>query len=186
MLAAALTACATKNTQLNSERIEKKFGNYHIDVLEGDALVQRSNLYSINDAIAVCRTYAVVQFIAADDPYLGNEHRHTIDGGSMGATFKSAGWNIIKKTLHIGALSIADADAKILQLMRSPTTQELAFHIYQLTVAKGDIEIEYAVIAELHHPDYLREADLREIYAAASESAIDENYVNEIATLVLP
>ena len=45
---------------LNSERIERKFGSYGIDVLRNDDAVRMSNLYSLRDGEKICRTFAVV------------------------------------------------------------------------------------------------------------------------------
>ena len=46
-----------------------------------------------------------------------------------------------------------------------------------LDVSKGGRTIEYALLVEIHHPDYLRLADLRAIYGAADatgrESSLD-------------
>jgi len=47
---------------LNSERIAMEFGSYGIDVLENDARVRVSNLYSVHQGTKICRTFAVVQF----------------------------------------------------------------------------------------------------------------------------
>ena len=46
ILAAALSACSLQPELLNSERIERSFGSYGIEVLSQNSAVRRSNLYS--------------------------------------------------------------------------------------------------------------------------------------------
>ena len=47
----------------------------------------------------------------------------------------------------------------------------LAVHVYSLRVSRGGVDIDYASIVEVHHPDYLELADLVEIYGPANEPA---------------
>ena len=56
------------------------------------------------------------------------------------------------------------ATAKVASLMRIPVNTPLAEHVYALDVVKGGRTIEYAAIVEIHHPSYLRVADLTKIY----------------------
>ena len=48
--------------------------------------------------------------------------------------------------------------------MRIAAGTSLATHGYVLSVSKGDERIDYARIAEIHHPDYLDLAMLEAIY----------------------
>src|SRR5690606_34722880 len=52
---------------LNSERIERRFGSYGIDVLQSDGRYRVSNLYSVHDGAKICRTFAVVAYPARPD-----------------------------------------------------------------------------------------------------------------------
>jgi hypothetical protein len=49
-------------------------------------------------------------------------------------------------------------------MMRLQGAEELALHIYVLQAAQGDVAFDYALIAEVHHPDYLSLRDVRRIY----------------------
>lgn len=48
--------------QLNSERIEQRFGSYGIEVLSSDDALRVANLYSTEVDHGVCRTFAVTRF----------------------------------------------------------------------------------------------------------------------------
>jgi hypothetical protein len=49
----------------------------------------------------------------------------------------------------------------------------LAVHVYALGVSRGGVEVDYASIVEVHHPDYLGLADLVELYGPANAPADD-------------
>ena len=48
--------------------------------------------------------------------------------------------------------------------MEIPADSSLAAHAYRLRVVRDGRGFDYALIIEIHHPDYLSEDDLREIY----------------------
>ena len=66
VIAAALDACTHESERLNSERIAERFGSYGIEVISSGPGLRRSNLYSSEDEVRTCRTYAVVRFV--DEP----------------------------------------------------------------------------------------------------------------------
>jgi hypothetical protein len=146
---------------LNSERIAQRFGSYGIDVLESDGTVRVSNLYSLENGRKVCRTFAVVLYPAEVDPRYADEHAAILAGGSIGAVFKEHGWTVTKKNLYFGTL---ETTAKVAELMSDATGRALAVHIYGLYITRGDTTLPYATIAEVHHPDYLNLAAVRDIY----------------------
>jgi hypothetical protein len=151
---------------LNSERIQANFGTYGIEVLEQDQNVRVSNLYSFPRAgDRTCRTFAVVQYAPSMDPAIRGEHAAIVAGGSIGAVFAASGWEVRKRNLRYGELP---ATAKLASLMRIATDTQLAEHVYALDVVKGGRTIEYATIVEIHHPAYLRLADLTKIYGPVS------------------
>jgi hypothetical protein len=151
---------------LNSERIQANFGTYGIEVLEQDQNVRVSNLYSFPRAgDRTCRTFAVVQYAPSMDPAIRAEHAAIVAGGSIGAVFAASGWEVRKRNLRYGELP---ATAKLASLMRIATDTQLAEHVYALDVVKGGRTIEYATIVEIHHPAYLRLADLTKIYGPVS------------------
>ena len=164
ILAAALSACAHHPELLNSDSIDKQFGNYQIVVLGQKAGVRRSSLNSTADGVATCRTYAVVQFADADIAEIEEPHQDVLAGQSIGTTFRESGWNIRKDTLHIGTLAMTDLQHPIARLMRLKHGADLAMHVYRMTLEKDDRSIQYATIIETHHPDYLTEAALRDLY----------------------
>ena len=147
---------------LNSERIAANFGTYGIEVLEQDQNVRVSNLYSFPRAgDRTCRTFAVVQYAPSMDPAIRAEHAAIVAGGSIGAVFAASGWEVRKRHLSYAEIP---ATAKLAALMRIRVDTPLAEHVYALDVAKGGRTIEYATIVEIHHPAYLRVADLVKIY----------------------
>lgn len=185
VLAAALSACAMEPELLNSERIEQRFESYGIEVLSHADGVRRSSLYSIADSDKVCRTYAVVQFMDAATPRVAAAHADVLAGESIGATFKSSGWEINKITLYIGSLPMQDPKHPIAILMRLEKGTDLAVHAYKLVLRKGEQTIEYAMIAETHHPGYLKVQELNSLYGESTLPALSENEVGNLSTLIM-
>jgi hypothetical protein len=153
---------------LNSERIAAEFGSYGVAVLEQDEAVRISNLYSESGATRTCRTFAIVRYADRLDHALEAEHAAIVAGGSIGAVFAAAGWEVRKTHLRYGTQA---ATPRLAALMRVAAGTPLAMHVYALDVAKGDRTLEYAALVEIHHPDYLTQAQLVEIYGAADEAA---------------
>jgi hypothetical protein len=166
--AAAPTTQSTTRQLLNSERIAARFGNYGIDVLASDARERVSNLYSAADGERTCRTFAVVRYPAAIDPALAAEHDEIVRGGSIGAVFAAHGWQVVKTNLRYFEI---DAPARVASLMRVATGTRLAAHAYELDVEKDGRTFEYALLVEIHHPDYLKRDDLIAIYGPADASS---------------
>ena len=164
VFAAMLSACATESVLLNSKRIEQRFGSYGVEVLASEAGLRRSGLLSYDGDTATCRTYAVVQFADQLDERYNDAHSRVLAGNSIGATFKEDGWDIRKHTLYIGTVRLPDTATEVGRLMRLTGAHDLALHVYQLVIARDDIELEYATIMEAHHPEYLVEADLLETF----------------------
>lgn len=152
---------------LNSERIAATFGNYAIEVLEQTDGYRVSNLYSVAGGEKTCRTFAVVRYEDLD-PRVSAEHAAIAAGGSIGAVFAAAGWDVRKTHLRYGE---ALATPGLASLMRVAEGTKLATHVYALDVAKAGRTIAYAALVEIHHPDYLTVEDLRVIYGPADESA---------------
>lgn len=164
VLAAMLSACATESVLLNSKRIEQRFGSYGIEVLASEAGLRRSGLLSYDGDTATCRTYAVVQFAEQLDERFDKAHSRVLAGDSIGSTFKDDGWDIRKHTLYIGTVRLPGTATEVGRLMRLTGAHDLALHVYQLVIARDDIELEYATIMEAHHPEYLVENDLLETF----------------------
>ena len=110
------------------------------------------------------RTYAVVDFAGAPQSPFEREHTLIVDGASIGATFRSGGWQIDKQHLFIGELEIPETYVEIGTLMRLPLPKTLATHVYLLNIGKDDRTYQYATITEIHHPDYLSVDELQRIY----------------------
>ena len=161
LLLSALGASIVSAQILNSERIEQTFGSYGIDVLFSDETLRLSNLYSEHDGERVTRTFAIVDYPDEVSEAFAAEHRQILDGGSIGATFKVAGWEVIKTNVYVGALREQDA---LSVLMGTELDAEFAIHLYKLGIVRDDERYEYATIVEMHHPDYLNQAQLIRIY----------------------
>ncbi|MDJ0748908.1 MAG: hypothetical protein QNJ11_05455 [Woeseiaceae bacterium] len=184
VLAAVLSACATESVVLNSERIEQRFGSYGIDVLASEAGLRRSSLFSVDGDRTTCRTYAVVQFADDADTGWNDAHSRVLAGDSIGETFKEGGWDIRKNTLHIGTIRLPENRTEVGDLMQLSGTHDLALHIYQLVLVRGDNELEYATILEAHHPEYLTENDLRNIFTHEPVEPVSSADLGRLSTLV--
>ena len=185
VIAAALSACAQEPETLNSERIAQRFGSYGIEILSYEAGVRRSNLYSVHDDTRVCRTYAVVRFSDTSAASVAEAHADVVAGQSIGATFKSNGWQINKVTIHIGGLTLSDTSHTIGKLMRLEQPTELAVHAYQFVLQKDQNEINYATIVETHHPDYLSVEDLQGLYGESLEADLSDDEIRNLSTLIM-
>ncbi len=172
MQIAAQTPLATSSEVLsrpllNSERIAQEFGSYDIEVLESDASVRVSNLYSLQQGKIICRTFAVVRYPHEIEGVFSVEQRAVLSGQSIGAVFAQHGWTIEKINRYFGVLP---STKRVAGLMGDISPQPLAVHIYDLVVSRESASLTYATIAEVHHPDYLTVVELQEIYGVAAAS----------------
>jgi hypothetical protein len=155
---------------LNSERIKAKFGSYGIKVLESKTPnVRLSDLYSTHGTIQTCRTFAITVFEQSMNDQLKEAHKLIVEKGqSIGSTFKDLGWTVTKENLNIGTTEPTEQITKLMNLDKSAP---LAVHVYRLLVSKGEFnKLPYAIITEIHHPDYLSVSDLHRIYESAADS----------------
>jgi hypothetical protein len=143
---------------LNSERIEKKFGGYGIDVLYNSAQLRVSNLY---DGKKMTRTLAVVDYPETIDSSFSKEHQIIVAGGSIGNVFKSHGWMIEKKNIFLGELAPSAEYKKLYALMGNIPPSKLSVWIYVFYIRRGEKSFPYATISEVYHPDYLSLANLK-------------------------
>ena len=163
-LGLVLAACASQNQLLNSERIQKTFGSYGVEVLQASSEGRVASLYSDAGDVKVTRTFAVVKFSGRVRPTFANEHSQVESGQSLGAVFKSAGWEIEKHNIFVGEMEIPAKYGLLSELMQIDLPQYLATHVYLFVIRKGKNSYRYATITELHHPDYLSATDLRATY----------------------
>lgn len=185
VVAAALDACAHESERLNSERIADRFGSYGIDVLSSEPGLRRSNLFSSENGVHTCRTYAVVRFVDEPDALIDAEHAQILAGKSIGEIFKASGWEILKETLHIGAVVLDDTSHPVAALMELERGAGVAMHIYRLLLKKSDQAVEYATLIELHHPEYLDLSDLRNLYPVDAGSSPQPQQVEAMKLLGL-
>lgn len=176
LLGGAARLAAQQEIPLNSERIEMRFGSYGLEVLEQDAELRVSNLYSEADGAKVTRTFAVVTYPERLDPSFAAEHEAILAGGSIGAVFAAGGWLVHKRNRFIGTTSATET---LRAMMQEPDAAELATHVYLLEVERGGQRFDYALITEIHHPDYLSAREIAAIYgpvpelSAAAQRALD-------------
>ena len=185
IILATLGGCVSETELLNSERIEQRFGSYGITVLSNDAGLRRSNLYSIENGVKTCRTYAIVQFPQNHDQHYAREHQEVLKGGSLGAVFRANGWHIEKQTVHIGSLATRANDSTLNTLMQIQPDHGVALHVYRLLVSKNGDTFRYATIAEAHHPEYLTTSDLQSIFTFQPDNALAPGSVSQIKALFL-
>ena len=159
---------------LNSERIEQTFGSYGIDVLYSDARLRLSRLFSIDGGRKTLRTLALVAWPDAIDSTIAGLHERILAGESIGATFKSAGFAVLKDNVYYGLIV---ATPRMREEMHIATDGPVAIHVYDLAVERAGHRFEYARIAELHHPDYLSRADLIRIYGPVASKGTGEEAI---------
>ncbi len=165
VLAAVAAAAQPPNRELlNSERIQQAFGSYGVEVLANDVRTRVTNLFSNEAGTKTCRTFAVVRFPAVIDNAVATEHATITNGGSIGAVFAANGWRVLKTHL---AFREIEATARVANLMHVAVGTRVAEHAYVLDVARDGKTVEYAALVEIHHPDYLKRADLEKIYGPA-------------------
>jgi len=156
----------------NSDRIKIKFGSYDIDIIENDANIRVSKLYSTHHGQKVNRTIAVVSYPDVIEAAFENEHQAIVDGQSIGEVFEHNGWMIQKHHQYLGEIELPSECSDSHRLF-GPGTQRPAIHIYSLDVSKNHSNFTYAVIAEVHHPEFLQLQDLESIYGQGHEDTGD-------------
>jgi len=150
----------------NSERIRQRFGGYGIEVLESGTDIRVSSLYSIDDGLRTNRTFAVVAYPAEIEPVFQKEHDEIMNGQSIGIVFEKNGWVIDKRHQYFGKMQASSDYSRVFSISDGMNASQPAIHVYSLFVKKNDAEYQYASIAEVHHPEYLKLADLDAIYGA--------------------
>ncbi|MDJ0760298.1 MAG: hypothetical protein QNJ19_12925 [Woeseiaceae bacterium] len=177
------SALVTEPEHLNSEKIEAKYGSYHIDVIASDGRTRQSALSSESNGTRVCRTFALTQF--SDEGDAPSAHGTIRGGASIGATLQRDGWSILKSTIHVGHITITDRQHTVAQLMHLQTPAKLALHIYKLSIEKDGDVVDYATISEIHHPDYLTEDDVRALFSLDTAKSVKPPQVDELISIIL-
>lgn len=173
LLCFLLTIACSQQPQLNSERIASRYGNYGIEVLRSDGNVRVSDLYSSDDGYRTTRTLAIVHFRSPVDSRVADLHQAIVTGASIGATFKSAGWHIYKSTIEICQTHPVAASKAHLSGMHLDGNPQLAVHRYRFGLQRDNQQIDYAVITEIHHPDYLSANDLKVTFVRDSQDYVE-------------
>lgn len=178
-----LVACGSRDSLLNSERIAKTFGSYGVDVLQSDDKGRVSSLYSGSGEDKITRTFAVVRFSGRVRRAFADEHAQVQSGGSVGAVFREANWEIQKINIFVGEMEVPAKYEVLSRLMRIDLPKFLAAHVYEFVISKEGRSYEYATIVELHHPEYLSAVDLQGIYG---EIVFDDSNRNSIDDYIDP
>ncbi len=163
---------------LNSERIERIFGSYGIEVLESEP-IRVSNLYSQENERKICRTFAIVDFSDSIPEALSAPYREIREGGSLGATLKKAGWEIEKRHEFFGEATAGNRFRDLAHLKSDAADTRYALHIYTLWVKREEQRHPFSTIAEIHHPEYLDLKDLKSLY----NSDLSGNLVSDTSDL---
>ena len=159
----ALASCATSNG-LNTDRIARQFGNVGVEIIEQSAETRVTSLFSLAGEQKTMRTYAVVDYPGNPREAYRREHEEIVAGGSIGETFRRAGWSIRKQHLFIGELEVPEGYETLERGMRIALPASLAVHQYLFVITREERSWTYATITEVHHPQYLDADALREIY----------------------
>jgi len=169
---------------LNSERIFQQFGSYGIELINQENDFRQTSLYSESEQGRVTRTFASVMFLEPVNPGIEALHERILKGASIGSTFKAEGWHIHKYGLLIDELEVKPTN-QVYKLMQLQEAKSLALHLYLFSVSNAsDPAKNYALIAELHHPDYMSIHDLNEIYAAQMDLSRGEGLQDQISKLL--
>ena len=86
---------------------------------------------------------------------LRTAHPRLDTGRSIGAVFKEHGWLIHKDTVELCEQKFDSDRFPSLALMQIPLPQLLAVHRYRFSVSRNRDSIDYALITEVYHPNYL-------------------------------
>jgi len=180
-----MASCATSvdDIVLNSDLIRQEFGSYGVDVLYSSDQRRVSSLYSGEPGQEITRTLAVVDFNAAMSSTMASEHRRILSGGSIGETFRSAGWHIEKQHIFIGELTVTDSHPDIADLMQIGLPRQLASHVYVFAVSKDEKTLSYATIYEFHHPDFITSDELEAFYGAMLFDDSKRETIDDFITL---
>jgi len=145
---------------LNSERIAHQFGSYGIEVIEQSAIARISDLHSGHGPSRTTRTIAWVEFLLPVESEIGDLHRCIVNGASLGATFKQAGWDVSKHEFRVGSIKSSALPSSLTTRMRI-SGAHLASLRYRLDVSKVEGKhFPYAWITEFYHPAYLKAKDV--------------------------
>lgn len=150
----------TDATTLNSERIRQRFDSYGIELLHQDPELRVSNLYSTETDRRTCRTLAIVRFGTPIPAELSVAHAQILAGGSIGEVLSRDGWQVQKRRLDLIQIDVGPgSQAATLMQLTGPAL--LATDVYELSAHRRELGVSYAVIAEIHHPDYMTLPQLR-------------------------
>lgn len=163
-----ITCCAVDSPPLNSERIQQRFGSYGLEIIDATDSLRHSNLYSMHDGARITRTFAAVRFLPCSDKAIQELHARVLNGASIGATFKAAGWTVEKDTAFITQMPVGEISADIAPRMRVSATTNVAIQAYRLRLVRPGAKCRYADILEIHHPDHLDVGQLRRIFPTSS------------------
>ena len=144
---------AEVTSTLNSDAIKATFGSYGVEVISQTESTRVANLYSLSGKAKICRTLAVTEFVLPMDPALIEAHRLIRAGGSIGATLRSASFNINKKLL-IKTETAAGVEFVSLTHGSVLVGAPLYTKVYALFAQQDGRQIPYAVIAEAYHPEH--------------------------------
>lgn len=139
--------------RLNSERIRRLFGNYHVAVLSQQPEYRVASLYSRHGTTDICRTLAVTVFHAPLPALLATADADIRQGASIGETLEAHDLPVCKGDDHwccapAGQYFAALTDGEV----KSGTP--LAVRVYTLAVQKHGELTAYAAIAEAYHPQH--------------------------------
>ena len=68
--------------------------------------------------------------------------------------------------------------------MRLRGNESLAIHAYRLILEQAERSLHYATIIEVHHPDYLAEPELRQLYSWNDENRLANSDIDELISRV--
>ena len=159
---------------LMSERIEKKFGSFGVEVLSQDEHkgIRLANLYSKEDKNKVTRVIALTKYENPIGKKLMQAHTEILAGGSIGATLAKNGFSIKKQVFFKGKLD--HIPVRLDSLMGSKNSSYTTV-MYELIAQKGKDSLPYCSITEVYSPQFLTMPELDLIYSDSGLHKIQGN-----------
>ena len=138
---------------MNSDKIRERFGHYGVELLEQNTTTRLASLYSLSGDQRITRTLALTRFELPTHNAVAEQDAQIRSGDSIGATLRQAGWTVVKNNTIDCQVTAGRRFALLGGATLSPEDPVL-LRVYTLSVVKQDLALDYAIIAEAHHPEH--------------------------------
>lgn len=149
---------------LMSERIEKKFGSYGVEILFQNEQqgIRLANLYSKENEHKVTRIIALTKYENSIPDKLIEAHNEILKGGSIGSTLTKHGFLVSKQIFF--KQDVNNLPSYVNNLMKN-NSNSYSVVMYQLVAKNQEESLPYCTITEIYSPYFLTMKDLDIIYS---------------------